>query len=43
MLKALLIKGESQVLTFKRGGEEFKARIRLLDRETGKLGVEKAE
>ncbi len=43
MLKALLLKGESQVLTFKRGGEAFKARIRLLDRETGKLGVEKAE
>ncbi|WP_322908026.1 DNA topoisomerase 3 [Paenibacillus campi] len=43
MLKALLLKGESQVLTFKRGGESFKARIRLLDRETGKLGVEKIE
>ncbi|MFD1884302.1 type IA DNA topoisomerase [Paenibacillus wenxiniae] len=43
MLKALLLKGESQVLTFKRGGEAFKARIRLLDHETGKLGVDKVE
>jgi DNA topoisomerase III len=43
MLKALLLKGESQVLTFKRGGETFKARIRLLDHQTGKLGVEKVE
>ncbi|WP_411347133.1 DNA topoisomerase 3 [Paenibacillus sp. WLX2291] len=40
MLKALLLKGESQVLSFKKGGNDFKARIKLIDRQTGKLGVE---
>lgn len=40
MLKALLLKGESQVLSFKKGGHDFKARIKLVDRQTGKLAVE---
>ncbi len=42
MLNALLEKGQTQLLTFKQPDGEVKARIRLADRSTGKLEVERA-
>lgn len=42
MLNALLEKGQTQLLTFKQPDGEMKARIRLADRSTGKLEVERA-
>jgi len=40
MLKSLLEKGETQVLSFKKGGQTHKGRIKLAEKETGKLMVE---
>ncbi len=43
MLTALLEKGQTQLLTFKDGDMDYKARIKLLDHETGQLALDKAE
>ncbi|CAM4410638.1 DNA topoisomerase 3 [Paenibacillus phoenicis] len=43
MLNALLTKGQTQLLSFKREGGEVKARISLVDRTTGKLELMEAE
>ncbi|MEC0140120.1 DNA topoisomerase III, partial [Paenibacillus macerans] len=43
MLNALLTKGQTQLLTFKRAGGEIKGRIALVDRSTGKLELLHAE
>ncbi|MEF2967236.1 DNA topoisomerase 3 [Paenibacillus sp. M1] len=43
MLKTLLEKGQTQLLTFKRDEGDYKARISLADRSTGKLDVQRAE
>jgi len=43
MLNALLTKGQTQLLTFKREGSEVKARIALVDRTSGKLELMEAE
>ncbi|MCH1639098.1 DNA topoisomerase 3 [Paenibacillus timonensis] len=43
MLNALLTKGQTQMLSFKRDGGEVKGRILLADRNTGKLTLEQAD
>lgn len=43
MLNALLTKGQTQLLSFKRDGGEVKGRILLADRNTGKLTLEQAD
>ncbi|MDU2242018.1 MAG: DNA topoisomerase 3 [Paenibacillus sp.] len=43
MLNALLTKGQTQLLSFKRDGGEVKGRIVLADRNTGKLTLEQAD
>lgn len=43
MLNALLEKGQTQLLTFKQPEGDFKARIQLADRASGKLALQKSE
>lgn len=43
MLNALLVKGQTQLLSFKREDSEIKARISLADRTTGKLELLETE
>lgn len=43
MLQSMLGKGQTQLLTFKQNDADFKARILLSDRNTGKLELQRTD